>query len=182
MKLQLTTILIASLMTTGAIAWGTSATARPYPDQVGVCYAFESDTQARLEPCIISAGYGAGAHYATLNWMDGTKTSIMMVNDCPDGNYDLSGFCGYTVNDRDAEVYQRDVFLGETTFDDPDNLLCYRVVPTAVQPDTRLGRSTIFRPKEWGLGLLNWALSPLSRRSTSQAATDSNFCYRLNES
>ncbi len=131
MKLQLTQILIASLTTAGAIAWATPATSRPYPDQVGVCYAFQGDTQARLEPCIISSGYGAGAHYAVLNWMDGTKTSIMMVNDCPDGNYDQSGFCSYTVNDRDAEVYQRDVFLGETTFDAPDNLPCYRVTSTA---------------------------------------------------
>ncbi len=131
MKRSLNPIFVAGLMTAGAIAWATPATARPYPDQVGVCYAFEGDTQARLEPCAISAGYGAGAHYAVLNWMDGTKTSIVMVNACANGNYDPSGYCGYTVNDRDAEIYQRDVFLRETTFDDPDNLICYRVTATA---------------------------------------------------
>lgn len=178
MKLHLNSILVTGLMTTGAIAWATPATSRPYPDQVGVCYAFQGDTQARLEPCVISAGYGAGAHYAVLNWSDGTKTSIVIVNACADGNYDPSGFCRYTIDDRDAEFYQRDVFLGETTFDEPDNLLCYRIIPT----DTQTGRSAIFRPKEWGLELLNWALSPLFSRSTSQATTYSDFCYRFNES
>jgi hypothetical protein len=120
--------LTLSLAITGVVITCTAGQARPYPDQVGVCYAFQGDTQTRLEPCVIRAGYGAGAHYAVLNWSDGTKTSILMVNDCPDGNYNQSGFCSYTVNDRDAEVYQRDVFLGETTFDDPDNLPCYRVI------------------------------------------------------
>jgi len=122
--------LTLSLAIAGAVITCTAVQARPYPDQVGVCYAFEGDNQARLEPCVVSSGYGAGAHYAILNWSAGTKTNIVMVNACTDGNYDTSGYCRYTVSDRDAEVYQRDVFLGKTTFDDPDNLLCYRVIST----------------------------------------------------
>lgn len=141
MKLQLNPILMASLLTAGAIAWATPASSSAYPDEVGVCYAFQGDTQTRLEPCVISTGHGGGSHYTILNWIDGTKTNIMMFNYCPDENYDQSGFCRYTVSDQAAEAYERDVFLGVTTFDDDENMSCYRITATDASFCYRLPRS-----------------------------------------
>ena len=132
MKLTLSTALAASIATASVIALATSTEARPYPDQSGVCYIFSGNTQEVLEPCVISSGYGAGAHYATLNWSDGSTTSINMSNFCDPNTFDANGFCSYTVNEREAEYYERDVFLGVAVMNDPDNLPCYLVESTDI--------------------------------------------------
>lgn len=118
------------MLAAAAVGWSLPAQSRPYPDRAGVCYFYRGDTQEMLEPCVISSGYGAGAHYAVLHWSDGVETNITMINFCPDDDYDEGGFCRYTVDDREAEPYQRNVFLTVTTIEDPDNLICYRVIET----------------------------------------------------
>ena len=123
-------VILASLTTFAAVTFGLSATARPRPDRVGVCYAFKGNAREQVEPCVISAGYAVGAHYITLRWLDGTNTRIVQNNYCPERNYDEHGFCGYIVDDQAAELYQRDVFLAVTTTDDAENMTCFRVAST----------------------------------------------------
>lgn len=106
------------------------AQSRPYPDRTGICYFFEGETQALTEPCVISSGYGAGAHYAILQWSDGVKTRVFMINRCLQGDFDASGFCDYTVDDHAAEPYSRNVFMQVTTAVDEDSLSCFRVLET----------------------------------------------------
>ncbi|MEM9220022.1 MAG: hypothetical protein AAGD25_37560 [Cyanobacteria bacterium P01_F01_bin.150] len=116
-------------LTVGAmLTWSSLATARPYPDELGICYRFQDDTLEQREPCVISAGYGAGAHYVVLHWSDDTSTAIHMINYCVDGQeFDDRGFCGYRVNDQDAEPYERDAFLGIATVED-SSMTCYRTL------------------------------------------------------
>jgi hypothetical protein len=130
MKFSLQTALVTSLSTIGLAMLATVVEARPYPDQSGVCYFYRGDTQEMMEPCVISGGYGAGAHYAILRWSDGVDTRIVMGNLCEPDAYDEYGFCTYTVDDYEAEPYERNVFLDITTLDDPDNMTCYRVLET----------------------------------------------------
>ena len=42
------------------------AQARPYTDQLGICYVFTNGKMTQRAACVISAGYGAGAHYMSL--------------------------------------------------------------------------------------------------------------------
>ena len=131
MTLNSKTLIASSLViSAAAITYQATAEARPHPDQSGVCYFYRGDTQEILEPCVISSGYGAGAHYAILRWSDGVETNITMINFCPDEDHDDGGFCRYTVDDYDAEPYERNVFLDPTTIPDADNLPCYRVIET----------------------------------------------------
>lgn len=132
MKLTLTTALATSVAAVGVVALATSAKARPFPDQSGVCYIFQVDTQELMESCVISSGYGAGAHYATLHWSDKTTTSINMDNSCDPDAFDTNGFCSYTLNDHAAEYYERDVFMGVAAMNDPDNMPCYRLAESDV--------------------------------------------------
>lgn len=104
--------------------------ARPNPDRSGICYFFQGNVQELQDPCVISTGYGAGAHYAVLHWSDGVKTRLYEINHCPEQNYDDRGFCSYTVDDYEAQIYQRDGFMNPTTSNDMDNLLCFRVIKT----------------------------------------------------
>jgi len=106
------------------------ASSRPYPDRAGICYFFRGEVRKLTQTCVISGGYGAGAHYAVLQWSDGVRTSITMINYCPRQKYDKDGFCKYTVDDREAKPYKRDVFFQTTTSADSDNLDCYRVIST----------------------------------------------------
>ncbi|MGD1904815.1 MAG: hypothetical protein ACFB0C_02340 [Leptolyngbyaceae cyanobacterium] len=112
------------------LAHGLSIQAGPYPDELGICYRFEGDDRTQLEPCVISAGYGTGAHYVTLHWLDGTISNISWINYCPEGDYEELGFCAYQVNDQVAEPYERNLFMAVTTVEDPDNLPCYRILET----------------------------------------------------
>jgi len=123
-------ISLSSVMGIIAMALHSPATARPYPDEVAVCYAFQGDTLERREPCVISAGYGAGAHYATLHWLNESSTTIYMINACSDMEYDDRGFCAYLVDDQDATPYERDIFLNVASVDDPDNMPCFRTIET----------------------------------------------------
>ncbi|MGY2893184.1 hypothetical protein [Deinococcus sp. UYEF24] len=43
-----------------------SAVARPYPERLGICYGFKGDDLFLHAPCIIAAGYGAGAQDVSL--------------------------------------------------------------------------------------------------------------------
>lgn len=130
MKLSLNTAIATTFIGVFTLSWGFGGEARPYPDSFGVCYFYRGDTQEILEPCVIGTGYGAGAHYAVLRWSDGVDTSIMMINFCPNLDFDEHGFCRYTVDDYAAEPYERDVFLNITTSEDVDNLSCYRIIET----------------------------------------------------
>lgn len=130
MRLNRQITLTTGLLAAAAVGWSLTAQSRPYPDRAGVCYFYRGDTQEMLEPCVISSGYGAGAHYAVLHWSDGVKTNITLINFCPDDDYDERGFCRYTVDDHEAEPYQRNVFLTVTTLEDSGNLSCYRVIET----------------------------------------------------
>lgn len=113
---------------TVALSWNNLVEARPYPDTVGVCYLFQGDVIERLEPCVISSGSGAGAQYASLNWLDGQATTIEMSAYCPDQDWDENGFCSYLVNGEVAEAYERNVFLTESTSDnDDEDMPCYRL-------------------------------------------------------
>jgi hypothetical protein len=107
-----------------------SVQARPYPDRSGICYFFRGEKPELKRNCILETGYGAGAHYASLNWQDGIKTAIEMINICPQGGFDNSGFCRYTVDGHAAQPYERNVFLQPTQEISADNLYCYRVVKT----------------------------------------------------
>ncbi|MEM8805550.1 MAG: hypothetical protein AAGF01_05945 [Cyanobacteria bacterium P01_G01_bin.38] len=106
------------------------AIARPYPDRLGICYSFNGDEVDLTQPCVISSGYGAGAHYVALQWIDGSRTPIVMINACEPEEFDESGFCRYTVDELDAAAYQRDVFLNATTISDEENLSCFKVIET----------------------------------------------------
>ena len=88
-----------------------STLARPYKPEIGVCYYFKNRDLQYLRPCVVSAGYGAGAHYATLTWADGSETSIFKKNYCPAQNFDQYGFCSYTVNEQAANRFNLDIFL-----------------------------------------------------------------------
>ena len=129
--------LIVAFTAAISIASIQSAQARPHPDRAGVCYFFRGETRELTQTCIIGGGYGAGGHYAILQWPDGVQTNITMINYCPNGGYGEDGFCRYTVDDSEATRYQRDVFLETTTFSESDNLNCYRVIET--------GNSVCFR-------------------------------------
>jgi hypothetical protein len=106
--------------------------ARPYPDQLGICYVFRGDEMVRREPCVISSGYGAGSHYASLNWLDGKTTSIYKDNSCNLPGLELNGFCSNTVNDAAAEYYERNAFLVATEGTEAENMPCYLVSNTEV--------------------------------------------------
>lgn len=43
-----------------------SAEARPYPDEVGICYEFKHKKLSQKSLCIISHGYGAGSSYTNI--------------------------------------------------------------------------------------------------------------------
>ncbi|WP_353258120.1 hypothetical protein [Prochlorothrix hollandica] len=108
------------------------SSAAPYPDRSGICYYFPvgTDTPTLTQPCVLSSGYGAGAHYTVLQWADGVKTRILMINTCPSATADDQGFCRYTVDDVEALPYDRDNFFQETSPPEPDNLPCYQVLET----------------------------------------------------
>lgn len=85
--------------------------ARPYKPKIGVCYYFKNRDLQYQRPCVVSAGYGAGGHYATLTWADGREISIIKENYCPSQNFDQYGFCAYTVNEQPANRYSLDIFF-----------------------------------------------------------------------
>lgn len=98
------------------------ANAGPYPDRPGVCYFFRGETLEIMEPCVLSPGHGAGVHYVGLTWSDGVRTTIWTKVPTPrDPNI------YYTVDDAEADRYERDVFYQETATRSDDNLVCYRV-------------------------------------------------------
>ncbi len=111
-----------------ATVYPLSAEARPHPDRTGICCFFRGEKQEITEPCVISTGYGAGAHYAGLHWSDGVKTVVNMINTCPEPNFDTSGFCFYTVDDYRAVPYERDVFFSPTQAQSDENLSCFKVI------------------------------------------------------
>ena len=129
-KLSYGAAIATSLASIAVVAWSISAESRPYPDRSGICYFYRGDIQELLESCVISSGYGAGAHYATLHWPDGVDTHITLINACSTEHFDDRGFCRYIVDDYEAVLYERDVFLNITMVEDPDNLTCYRIVET----------------------------------------------------
>lgn len=90
---------------------GSMVYARPSIPEPGVCYYFKGQKLQRQRPCSIQYGYGAGAHYVTLIWSDGSETSIYKVNYCPKQNYNNEGFCEYSVNDKPAKRLHLSSFL-----------------------------------------------------------------------
>lgn len=115
----------------------TSVQARPYPDRPGVCYFFRKEVLKLKQPCVVSAGYGAGGHYAVLTWADGVKTAIVMINYCPKPGPTQETplangmeFCRFTVDNYDAQPYARDVFLRPTNLKGEMEYDCFRVIKT----------------------------------------------------
>lgn len=88
-----------------------SSLARPYKPETGVCYYFKHRDLQDKHPCIVSAGYGAGGHYASLTWTDGREIGIFKENYCPTQNFDQYGFCAYTVDEQPANRYSLDIFF-----------------------------------------------------------------------
>ena len=121
---------LAGLTATGLLLTSPIATAAPNPDRPGTCYLYEGDRPVMRETCTIGTGYGAGAHYAILNWSIGVITTLTMINNCPAGDFDAAGFCEYTLDDYDAEPYARNAQLAITTTPDPNNVWCYRAIAT----------------------------------------------------
>lgn len=126
LKFSLSIVSIVSF----AIGGSLPTHSRPHPDRSGVCYFFRAEQHELTQTCVISSGYGAGGHYAVLQWPDGVKTAITKINLCPRQNHDQKGFCKYTVDNYEAKPYQRNVFLKPTATADTENLDCYRVIST----------------------------------------------------
>ncbi|MEO1400716.1 MAG: SH3 domain-containing protein [Cyanobacteria bacterium J06635_1] len=106
------------------------ASIEPTSATSGVCYFFREETLDLIQPCTISAGYGASAHYTSLLWEDGIRTFITMNNDCPGETLDANGFCSYSVDDREAVVQAPDVFMNITTIENAATVSCYSVINT----------------------------------------------------
>lgn len=128
-SLLVTLGLIGTITTTLAV-YPLRAAARPNPDRRGICYFLRGEKPEMTEPCVISTGYGAGAHYVVLQWRDGVKTSINMIHFCPKQALSADGFCRYTVDDYEAIPYARDVFLQPTSAAAAENLPCFKVRQT----------------------------------------------------
>lgn len=122
--------LVATFVAMSLVVLGAPANSRPSPDRTGICYFFRKEASELTQTCVVSSGYGAGGHYAVLRWSDGVQTNITKINFCPQQNYDKNGFCKYTLDEREAKPYQRNVFFKPTTSVDADNLDCYRVKST----------------------------------------------------
>lgn len=73
--------------------------ARPSADRLGICYSFKNGTLAGRAPCVISAGYGAGAQYLTLSFGDKEYYAEFP---------NLKPNMPPTLNDKLALEYQRD--------------------------------------------------------------------------
>ena len=127
LKLTLSTSAIACLPLLSTL----STSARPYPDVLGICYRFADQELTLRQPCVISSGYGAGAQYTVLHWLDHSETVISMINSCEPDAFDEAGFCRYAVDDRAASFYMRDVFLNATSILEEANLTCYEVIETS---------------------------------------------------
>lgn len=51
-----------------ALALISGAEARPWPDQLGICYVMKDGQLASRQPCVVSTGYGAGGNYTSLSF------------------------------------------------------------------------------------------------------------------
>lgn len=81
-----------------------TALARPYPDRLGICYVFHGEKLTARGPCVISAGYGAGAQYVNL-LLNNKEYYAEFPNIRPD--------MPPTLNGKTAIEYQRDAtFFG----------------------------------------------------------------------
>ena len=43
-----------------------TASARPHPDRLGICYLFKANKLTTRAPCVLTSGYGTGEQYLTL--------------------------------------------------------------------------------------------------------------------
>jgi hypothetical protein len=122
------TLLVMGLTIGGPGITGTPLQAKPYPATAGMCYSFTGETPTLRQPCVIQTGYGAGGHYAVLEWLDGVKTRIEKVNFCPEQNFDSAGFCRYIVDDEAAQSYFRDRALQPTpSFNSDEAIACFKI-------------------------------------------------------
>lgn len=127
--------LLLTLTVIGLLMAAEQVGARPYPDQVGVCYVFQGDTITKTQSCVISAGYGTGEHYTTLTWPDGSKTEIWE-NWATDPH-------PVTLNDEPAESYTRDdvwfAHITEPQQDDSGKVFCTQARGSATSYCYKLG-------------------------------------------
>ncbi len=107
------------------------AIARPLSDLIGICYLFKNDENNKIEPCVIGRGWGAGGHYRVLYWLDGKKDIISLINYCPNQDIDSEGFCEYTINEKKAILYYRNVFKLSTDEKSNESIECYQIVNTS---------------------------------------------------
>lgn len=79
----------------GLLSVSIPAQAKPYPDELGICYGFNDDELQSADVCLIQSASGIGEQYTTLQWNQKT--------------YDiLSNGSKYLLNDSDAVFYLRD--------------------------------------------------------------------------
>ena len=114
------------LMMLPLVLVATNANARPYPDQLGICYFFSGDKLKQKKPCVIATGYGAGSMYTSLEV--GKKEYTFTTNTMIENEET-------TYNDKPVYVYSRLMgFYRELSDDDvksgvyeySDLLPCYR--------------------------------------------------------
>ncbi len=130
MKKPITQLFFIGIIIVFPIAVISKSLARPYPPRSAVCYYFNNRNLQYIRPCVVSAGYGAGGHYAVLTWTNGHETPIEKINFCPQNKYDPYGFCSYNVYDKPAKRLSLDSFLkmSEQTPNSEDKVAeCYEL-------------------------------------------------------
>ena len=98
--------------------------ARPNPDQTGICYYLVGEEIKSKSQCILSTGYGTGIHYEIQQWSNGNKVEIY-------SDYSKSEQGDITVNDQPAIAsYRNGLFFTRTDANDSDSIPCIDIVGT----------------------------------------------------
>lgn len=102
----------------------TNANARPYPDKLGVCYFFSGNKLKQKTPCVVAAGYGAGAMYTSLQI--GKRNYYFETNTMTEDGQ--TTYKGKPVHEytRDASFYRVLTDKELETAENEELLFCYR--------------------------------------------------------
>ena len=107
----------------------TNNSARPNPDNSGICYYFVGNNLESVSPCVIHTGYGTGIHYETQDWSNGNRVEVYLDYSSVDSEEPE-----ITVNDklatqsyRDTSFYNR---VKDPTQSIEDTMGCYDIVET----------------------------------------------------
>lgn len=99
----------------------------PMGEDTGICYVFKANKLVKKSTCIVSYGYGAGGHYQSID-LGGVEYNTETTT-CYDSKKDEQYDCGTTLNDMDAEYYNRDLFynkISDPSLVDDRSLGCYK--------------------------------------------------------